>query len=271
MQTFPLNYFSALRTPTQVFAGRKLLSWPKFFLIFVFLVSLMVMPVTLFYANQIQAIPLEQFLSVHSLIDEQGTQKFSELELSETGLQSSQQTIAVTHEILVGVSLSEKQQSDHGTFIDFEKEQWVIQQKDKSGIRRYTMNYSPSFQPDSVRTPEDFQRFLEREFYASNRPTIILSYSLSLGLVLFVMTSLILFGASFFLWMTRKSQLSSIHTFKESANLMLNVMGIGSMAAAVVGFIHFDFILMLSVQTTITVLLLLWVFVKTRFKDKRVE
>ncbi|NES53710.1 maltodextrose utilization protein MalA, partial [Escherichia coli] len=56
-----------------------------------------------------------------------------------------------------------------------------------------------------------------------------------------------------------------------SANLMLNVMGIGSMAAAVVGFIHFDFILMLSVQTTITVLLLLWVFVKTRFKDKRVE
>ncbi|MCZ1511916.1 maltodextrose utilization protein MalA, partial [Enterococcus faecium] len=39
----------------------------------------------------------------------------------------------------------------------------------------------------------------------------------------------------------------------------------------VVGFIHFDFILMLSVQTTITVLLLLWVFVKTRFKDKRVE
>lgn len=53
MQTFPLNYFSALRTPTQVFAGRKLLSWPKFFLIFVFLVSLMVMPVTLFYANQI--------------------------------------------------------------------------------------------------------------------------------------------------------------------------------------------------------------------------
>ncbi|BDP73676.1 hypothetical protein EfmAA96_14610 [Enterococcus faecium] len=36
--------------------------------------------------------------------------------------------------------------------------------------------------------------------------------------------------------------------------MMLNVMGIGSMAAAVVGFIHFDFILMLSVQTTITVL-----------------
>ncbi|MGC3139283.1 maltodextrose utilization protein MalA, partial [Enterococcus faecium] len=68
-----------------------------------------------------------------------------------------------------------------------------------------------------------------------------------------------------------KSQLSSIQTFKESPNWMLNVMGIGSLAAAVVGFIHFDFILMLSVQTTITVLLLLWVFVKTRFKDKRVE
>lgn len=85
MQTFPLNYFSTLRTPTQVFAGRKLLSWPKFFLIFVFLVSLMVMPVTLFYANQIQGIPLEQFLSVHSLIDEQGTKNFLNLNYLKLG------------------------------------------------------------------------------------------------------------------------------------------------------------------------------------------
>ena len=74
------------------------------------------------------------------------------------------------------------------------------------------MNYSPSFQPDSVRTPEDFQRFLEREFYASNRPTIILSYSLSLGLVLFIMTSLILFGASFFLWDDKKKP-TLIHSY----------------------------------------------------------
>ena len=86
MQTFPLNYFSALRTPTQSVCGRKLLSWPKFFFwIFVFLVSFDGHACDpSFYANQIQAIPLEQFLSVHSLIDEQGTKKFSELELSET-------------------------------------------------------------------------------------------------------------------------------------------------------------------------------------------
>lgn len=50
---------------------------------------------------------------------------------------------------------------------------------------------------------------------------------------------------------------------------MLNVLGVGSILAAVVGFVHFDLILMLGIQSTVAVLLLLWIFAKTGFKDER--
>ena len=73
---------------------------------------------------------------------------------------------------------------------------------------------------------------------------------------------------AFFLWLTRKSRFSSIQTFKESANLMLNVIGVGSIIATIVGFFYFDFVLMLGIQSTVSVLLLLWIFAKTGFKDE---
>ncbi len=271
MQPFPLNYFSALIGPKQLFAGRKQLSWFNFSLIFLFLVSFMVMPVTLFYANQIKAIPIEQFLTVEPLIDQAGVERFSQLEVSNGELRTSPMVIDQSKDIVIGVDLSKEQRSAQQAFVNFEKSHWTIQQKEGSEIRTYRMNYHSFFDPASVTTPQAFQTFLEEVFYVSNRPTIILSYSLSLGIVLFLMTSLILFGAAFFLWMTRKSRFSSIQTFKESANLMLNVIGVGSIISAIVGFIHFDFVLMLGIQSTVAVLLLLWIFARTGFKDEQIK
>lgn len=271
MQTFPFNYFSQLRSPKRIFAGRKQLSWPKFSFIFLFFVSLMVMPITMYYTRQVNRIPLEQFLTVNQLIDQEGVTRFSELKLSAGELKSSPMTIYHHKDLVIGGSLSKEIRNKNKTYINFEKNHWTIQQKEADHIRRYQMNYQSTFQPKSIRTPEAFQSFLEQEFYLSNRPTIILSYSISLGVLLFVMTALLLFGASFFLWMTRKSQFSSIQSFKESANLMLQVIGIGSIAATFIGFIHFNLVWMLGIQSTIAVLLLLWIFAKTGFKDEIAE
>lgn len=271
MQTFPLNYFSALIGPKRLFSGRKQLSWLHFSLIFLFLVSLMVVPVTLFYANQVRTIPMAQFLTVESLIDQPGVDRFSQLEVVNGELRSAPMVINRTDELLIGIDLSKAQQSQRNAFINFEKNNWTIQQKESGTTRTYQMNYSSSFDPTSVTSPQEFQLFLEQAFYDSNRPTIIFSYSLSFGIILFIMTALILFGAAFFLWMTRKSRFSSIHTFKESANLMLNVIGGGAIISAVIGLIHFDFVLMLGIQSTVAVLLLLWIFAKTGFKDEPIE
>lgn len=268
MQTFPFNYFASLAGPKRLFAGRKELSWPKFFLVLVFLVSFMTIPITLYYANQVTAIPSQQFLAVNQMMDQAGVEKFSHLRVVNGELKGKEAIIFENQELIVGVDLPKSVQQK-GTFINFEKTQWHIQQQDNGQTRSYTMNYGPSFTPAMSQTPQEFEQFLEEQFYLSNRPVIILSYSLSLGFILLVMTIMILFGASLFLWMTRKSRFSSIQTFKESANLMLNVLGVGSILAAVVGFVHFDLILMLGIQSTVAVLLLLWIFAKTGFKDER--
>ena len=52
---------------------------------------------------------------------------------------------------------------------------------------------------------------------------------------------------------------------------MLNVIGVGSIISAVVGLVHFDFVLMLGIQSTVAVLLLLWIFAKTGFKDEPIK
>lgn len=264
---FPINYFASLAGPTRLFAGRKQLSWPKFVLVLIFLISLMVMPITLYYANSLQSLPLNNIIDTTGpLIDNAGLKKFQQLEVVQGRLQLSQTFSEQASEVVIGSGLTAAEKKD-STYIDFEAEQWVISQSKNGRTRSYTMTYSQTFDPGRVTTPAEFQSFIEREFYQSNRPMIVLSYSLSLGLILMVMTALLLFGASFFLWMTRKSSFSSITTFKESANLMLNVIGVGSILAALVGLIHFDFVWLLGIQSTTAVLLLLWIFTKTHFKD----
>lgn len=269
MDKFPLNYFSSLRSPKQLFLGRKQLTWPKFIVIFLFLISFMVMPITLFYTNQVSAIPMEQFLSVNTLIDQEGVARLRELQLTNGRLTADSEIISVTNDVIIGTALTTEEMAERGAAINFEETSWTIRQEEDGQTREYNMSYPSSFDFMRITSPKEFEQFLENEFYASNRPMIILSYSLTLGILLFIMTGLILFGAAFFLWLTRKSKFSSIKNFKESANLMLNVLGVSSIIAGFVGFIHFDFVLMMGIQSTIAVLLLLWIFAKTGFKDSK--
>ncbi|OTP11861.1 malA2 [Enterococcus sp. 10A9_DIV0425] len=267
MQKFPLNYFANLRSPQRLFLSRRQLSWPKFILVYLFLVSLLVMPITLFYTKQVTAIPMEQFLTVDELIQEADVNRLQGLKIVNRQMEAEKGVVSVSDDVIIGVDLTKEQQQTRNASINFENKQWTIQQSENGKVRSYQMNYPPMFDLSTVATPQSFQQFLETAFYMSNQPMIILSYSLSLGILLFLMTGLLLFGGAFFLWMTRKSNFSSIVTFKESANLMLNVLGVGSIAAALISLIHFDFILMMGVQSTTTVLMLLWIFAKTKFKD----
>ncbi|AFM71196.1 maltodextrose utilization protein MalA [Enterococcus hirae ATCC 9790] len=111
MQTFPLNYFSHLNSPRRLFAGRRQLSWPKLSLIFLFLVALMVMPITMYYTNQVKAIPMEQFLTVHQLIDQDGVNKFLELPMENGQINHSPITIYQNNEILIGSGLTKEQKT----------------------------------------------------------------------------------------------------------------------------------------------------------------
>ncbi|MGO2083106.1 hypothetical protein [Vagococcus sp.] len=94
-----------------------------------------------------------------------------------------------------------------------------------------------------------------------------LSSILLLTLLISISFTFFVFGTSFFIWLTRKNHLSNIKTFKEALNLILNASFIPTLSAMIIGFIQYDITLMLTVQSMGLALMILMIFVKTKFND----
>lgn len=85
---------------------------------------------------------------------------------------------------------------------------------------------------------------------------------------LFLLTNLVfVFGGGFILWLGRKSPMITISSFKETVNLMVNILGPISLLVTIMGFIKFDISLLMTVQMLGAVLVFLMVYAKTRFND----
>ncbi|EAC9669803.1 DUF1189 domain-containing protein, partial [Listeria monocytogenes] len=95
---------------------------------------------------------------------------------------------------------------------------------------------------------------------------IFFSQTITVAFLLVAMNSILVIGAAFFLWVTKKSRLSTIGSFKESTNVILNALGVGSLVAMLAGFIGADIILMIGIQSLGMLLMLFLTFLKTRFK-----
>lgn len=266
-QHFPLNYFSNMLTPRKIFAGRRQLNWLQRLLILLFLNALLVIPITMFYTNGLDKMPADTFLADTSLLTDSAAEQVSALQIKEGVLQEAdQQIFAENSSGVLGKALGDK--TPGTTVISFNEKNWTIKSVVEGKTVNYTMAYTEKFKPEKVNDHASLTTFIEQQFYASNRPTIILSYSLTLGVMVLVMTLLVVAGGAFFLSLTKKSRFSSITSYGESFTLMLLCFGLPSLAALIVGLLHFDFTIMLSIQTFGGVLLLLAVYATTKFKDE---
>ena len=120
--------------------------------------------------------------------------------------------------------------------------------------------------PDQVHDATSFQKVIEDGFYRNNETAIFFSQTITVAFLLVAMNSILVIGAAFFLWLTKKSRLSTIGSFKESTNVILNALGAGSLVAMLAGFIGADIILMIGIQSLGMLLMLFLAFLKTRFK-----
>lgn len=254
---FPLNYFASILSPTRCFAGRKNLNWFQALVTLIFLNALLVIPVTLYYAVGLEQIPVANFLG-------------ADAGLLTTENAAAVQQITVADGQLTTPPLELVNTVENKTYrLAFLKDTWQVDGVVEGKAMHYEMRYPSDFNPQEVTDRQSLANFLEKNFYRSNRPVLILSYSLSLGVMLFAMSFLLIMGGAFFLWLTRKSKFSDIGDFRQGFNLMLNVFGLPTLLAMVVGLVHFDFVWMLSIQTFGGVLLLLAVYAKTKFKDAK--
>ena len=109
------------------------------------------------------------------------------------------------------------------------------------------------------------------DWYQSNKVMIGLFMLMALGLIIVGVNLILVNGAAFFLFLSRHNKITHIRNFREGVNLTLMMMGIGSLLAMVIGLIHFDVTIELTVQSLSLAFVVLWVYLKTKFKDPEVD
>lgn len=260
---FPFSYFVNIVTPKRVFLGRNALTKVQLFLIFIFITALALIPVTVNMARstnfQLAEIMSETFKQVdhNTLMAIQGAE-FQE------GHLSAEYSQLINSNGTVGFNLSEDELSRLKSGISFGERAMVL--KDQSGYE-FTVNYTRDFNPGAFTTIEELKQGISSQWLTQNKAFVAFTMMLMSASLILVSNLILVVGGAFFVWLTKKNHLSSICTYQESLNLILNGLGLSTLLGMVVGLISFDMTLVLSIQSFGLVLMLLGVFVTTRFND----
>lgn len=260
---FPLNYIKNSMRPETVFTGRKSLKLTQILVIFIFLTSLLLIPVTLNVAKN-PNISLETLMpDAFSQLDKRTMTAIKEADISEGKLNETAHTF-LNEDKTVGFNLTKKEMDNLSSGISFN--QTGMSLKDKSGYT-FDVAYSKSFSLATSQTLDEFKNSISQEWLTQNKGFVALTLIMMSAGMIFMSELMLVIGGAFFIWVTRFNEASSIKTFRESVTLILNAMGLSSVLAMVVGLIKFDMTIVLSIQSLGLVVMLLAVFVKTRFNE----
>lgn len=263
---YPFNYFSSLFKVRKAFANRKQLSWFQMIFTSLFLLSLTLIPVAVQNA-ELQTYPLTTFVSdvfdpltEDVMKDLKESVRIDQHELvynSHFGVHKNKagHVIIGHHE---GTSLGEK------LTLYFDKTQLVISRENKelASIPYQAINQK------SLENKDALSRAISKDWFQANRLAVSLFLVLFSGFLSAVNFAILVFGASFFLFLTRKSRLFSLKTFKECFNFTLNCLGLPILASVLISLVfHQVFTTTILIQNILFVLFLALAFYKTHFRD----
>lgn len=129
----------------------------------------------------------------------------------------------------------------------------------------------PYSQPILNKTLTDAQSvrdFISKQWFIANRSYAIGYILLSTAVLIATNVLLMTLGAAFFLWLTRKSTLFTIRTYKECLNMILNTLGIPTLLTTLALFMGIDIPLALQIHGFATVLIIVIVFYVTHYNDE---
>lgn len=268
---FPINYFKSIWTPLTTFKNRFELNWFNMIVVLIFLNALMIIPVTLNYTSM-DSFPLSDFYpKTLQLIDQEAADELTRADYQNGEMLFADSFVLEQPDGVIAGGLTAAEQKEYETaenFIFFEKNQFIIGEE---GVPTTTVLYTKDFSLGEMKSASEIVDELSRQWFNQNRVLIVLIFSLLVGMFLLVMTILLIFGSAFILYLTKKGNLTTITTYKEAVNLILNGLGVPTLAAMVFGLFHFDIYLMVTIQTLGLVLYLVIIFYKVQFNDKKVE
>ncbi|HEM6082433.1 TPA: hypothetical protein U2C91_000921 [Streptococcus suis] len=258
MLPYPFSYFSSLFSPRKMFANRHLMTlWQRLFTT-IFLVALLVIPSSLQTAS-LETYPMENFVEgIYTPLTDQIVEDLHQHvtienhQLAYTGNGSWEQ---VTFGDTVSTSSDFSYQFDTQT-LTIRKGQDILTQLSYEGLT--TADFS---------NKENLTTAISKSWYQANRAAVGLSITLVSTIILSTNLLFILLGASFFLFLTKKSRFFHFKTFAECYNFSLNCLGLPTILACLIGLFGQPVTTVLTIQNILFVLCLLWVFFKTKFRD----
>lgn len=269
-QKFPFTYFKRMLTPRNIFAGRKPYSWWQIPTIIIFLNSLILMPVSLYYAS----LPTYQ---LDRIVD--------------NGL------AAVTNETYKAFqqgSISEGKFSGRSQKLETDIAKVYIlptenQLKELSRANKYTISLTVDslnfYYPDGqviesfLSGNHDLERldsknavvnFLNTQWYASHRAEVFIYLILVYGVLIYLGSGLIILAGGVVLYLSRKAGIFDLKSLKECMGLLLNCLGIPSLVAVLasgIGLID-NPVLVMNIQVLGAILMLMLVLYRTGFRDR---
>lgn len=265
---FPLNYFKSIWSPKQIFKNRHQLNWFQIFVVLLFVNSLLMVPVALNY-TKMDTFPVEDTLpDSFGLIDESVVLKLQQGKYENGTLVLPESFVFISEKGTVSGMLTENEMEEAlapENALIFQENEFVIKEGNQS---LSTIPYTKDFDLSKVTNTAELKEALSRQWFIKNKGYTIATMMFLVFTITLASTLFLTFGSAIFLYLTRKSQFSSINSYKESVNLLTNCIGLPSLIALVIGLIQFDIVIMLMTQSVGLVIMLLFVFYQTRFNDK---
>lgn len=112
---------------------------------------------------------------------------------------------------------------------------------------------------------------LSEQWFIQNQVFIVAFFTLIISLIQFVMLILTVFGSALFLYFTKNSPITSIETYKESVNLLINAISLPTIIATLFGLISFNVITMQMIQVVGLIGMLMVIYFKTQFNIENIE
>ena len=259
MLPYPFSNFSSIATPRKMFANRKLMNlWQRLFTT-IFLVALLVIPPTL-QTFSLETYPLDNFVEgiYQPLSDDVVTDLHANSQL--TGGKFVYTGTKQWEQVTFGDTVS----SSKDFSFQFKVSNLIIR-KGQDVLAEITYG---GMSTDDFANKEQLRAAISKNWYQANKAVVGLGVTLVSSFILAVNLLFILLGASFFLYLTKKSRLFHFRTFAECYNFSLNCLGFPTIIACLIGLFGQPITTILTLQNILFVLCLLWVFFKTKFRDE---
>lgn len=268
---FPINYFNSVLTPIKAFVNRHKLSWPNMIVVLIFLNALMTIPITINFA-QMDSFPLgDLYPNVEKIVEEQPLDVFNEADYAD-GEMIIQEPFVFDNAAgyIAGGVGDEKEalmeEAEH--LILFEQNQFVLIEE---GAPTTTVPYTEDFSLAGTASSEEVMEELGRQWFVQNQVFFVAFFTFLLSVLIFVMMLFLVFGSAVFLFLTKNSPITSITTYKESVNLILNLLTLPTVASLILGLVYFDIVWMTMLQMVGLIGMLLYVYYKTQFNDDKLK